>query len=69
MSLVEKGQNGKSTAKKMFIVVVKTIPSKVLNGQRQAKKCLLTCEKCADSDNPAHAQSIIRAFALYSHIL
>ena len=39
------------------------------NGPRQAKKCLQTCEKCADSDPPAHAQSIIRAFAFHSYIL
>ena len=38
-------------------------------GSRQAKKCLRTCSKCADSDHPPHTQSIIRAFALYSYIL
>ena len=52
--LVEKGQNGKLTVN-MFIVVVKTIAYKELSGPRQAKKRLLTCGKCADSDNPAHA--------------
>ena len=31
------------------------------------KKCLQTCAKCADSDHPATAQSIIRAFALHSY--
>ena len=32
-------------------------------GLCQAKKCLRTCTKWADSDHPAHAQTIIRAFA------
>ena len=32
-------------------------------------KCLQTCTKCADSDHPAHAQSIIRVFTLDSYIL
>ena len=36
---------------------------------RQAKKCLWTCAKCAESDHPAHAQNIIRAFAIHSYIL
>ena len=31
--------------------------------------CLRTCAKCADSDRPAHAQSIIKAFALHLYIL
>ena len=33
------------------------------------EKCLRTCAKCADLDHPAHAQSIIRAFALYPYFL
>ena len=36
---------------------------------RQVKKCLQTCAICAESDHPAHAQSIIRAFAIHSYIL
>ena len=39
-----------------------------LHEPRQAKKCLRTCAKYANSDHPAHAQSIIRAFALHSYI-
>ena len=39
------------------------------NGQRHAKHCLRTCAKCADSDHPEHAQSLIRVFALHSYIL
>ena len=39
------------------------------HGPRQAKKYFQACAKCADSDHPAHAQSISRAFALQSHIL
>ena len=35
----------------------------------RAKKCIRTCAKCADSDHPAHAQSIIRAFVLNSYNL
>ena len=38
-------------------------------GLRQAKKELRTCTKCAYSNHPAHAQSIIRVFALHSYIL
>ena len=38
-------------------------------GPGQAKKCLWTCTKWADSDHPAHAQSMIWAFALQSYIL
>ena len=38
-------------------------------GPRQAKMCLRTGAKCADSDHPAHTQSNIRAFALHSYIL
>ena len=34
----------------------------------QVKKCLRTCA-CADSHHPAHAQSTIRAFTLYSYFL
>ena len=33
-------------------------------GPHQVKKCLQTCAKYADSDHPAHVQSIILAFAL-----
>ena len=36
---------------------------------RQAKKCLRTCTKCADSVHPAHAQSNTRPFAVHSCIL
>ena len=35
-------------------------------GPRQAKRCLRTCATCADSDHPAPAQSITRAFVLSS---
>ena len=35
---------------------------------RQVKKCLRTRAKYADSDHPACAQSIIRAFVLHSYI-
>ena len=45
----------------------KTEPLQI--GSRQAKKCLRTCAKCSASDHPAHAQSIIRAFAVHSYIL
>ena len=38
-------------------------------GQHQEKRCLRTCTKLAASDQPAHAQSIIRAFALHQYIL
>ena len=38
-------------------------------GPRQVKKCLQACIKCADSDHPAHAQSIIWAFTLNLYIL
>ena len=41
----------------------------ILYEPRQAKTCLQTCTKCADSEYPAHAQSIIRAFASHSNIL
>ena len=34
-----------------------------------SKKCHRTYTKYSDSDQPAHAQSIIRAFALHSYIL
>ena len=34
-----------------------------------SEKWLLACAKRADSDHPAHAQSIIQAFALCSYIL
>ena len=37
-------------------------------GACQTKKCLRTYTKCAASDHPAHAQSIIRAFAIHSYI-
>ena len=36
-----------------------------INGPCQAKKCLRTGPKCADSDHPTHGLSIIRAFALF----
>ena len=39
------------------------------NGSCQEKRCLRICAKCADSDHPAHTQSIIRAFALHSYFL
>ena len=32
-----------------------------------SEKCLRTCAKYKDSDHPAHAQRITRAFALYSY--
>ena len=35
----------------------------------QAKTYLRTCAKCAGSDHLAHAQRIIRAFAIHSQIL
>ena len=38
-------------------------------GPRQAKKCLRTCAKCADSDHRAHVQCIIWAYAFHSYIL
>ena len=38
-------------------------------GLTKRKKCFLTCAKFRDLDNPAHAQSIIRAFALHPSIL
>ena len=34
-------------------------------GPRRAKKSLQKCAKCADLEHSAHAQRIIRAFALY----
>ena len=40
-----------------------------LYGRRQAEKCFQTCAKRADSDHPAHAQSLIRAFVLHWYIL
>ena len=39
--------------------------STTLFGSRQAQKCFRACAKCADSDHPAHAQSITRTFALH----
>ena len=36
---------------------------------RDAKKCLRSCAKCAYSHHLAHAQSLIRAFALHWNIL
>ena len=42
---------------------------KISYGSRQAKKCLRKCTKCADSDHPASAQSIIRAFTLHLYTL
>ena len=35
----------------------------------QAKKYLRTCAKSTDSDHPAHARSISRAFAFHSYIV
>ena len=40
-----------------------------LSGPRQVENSLRTCAKCTYSDYRAHAQSIIRAFALHSYIL
>ena len=40
-----------------------------LYGPGQGKKCPRACAKCSYSDDLVHAQSIIRAFALHSHIL
>ena len=40
-----------------------------LCGPRKAKKCLWTCLEYADSDHPAQAQSIIRAFTLHPYIV
>ena len=40
----------------------------VILGPCQAKKYHRICVKCADPDHPAHAQSIIRAFALHLYI-
>ena len=36
----------------------------LLYGPHQAKQCLQTCTKCADSDHPVHEQSISLTFAL-----
>ena len=41
----------------------------IIMGRVKRKKCLRTCAKCADSDHPSHAQSLIRAFALHWNIL
>ena len=41
----------------------------IWNGPPQAKKCLRACSKYAESYHPAHAQIIIRAFALHLYIL
>ena len=38
-------------------------------GPREAKKCLRACAKCKDSNHPAHAQSMFRAYALHLYIL
>ena len=38
-------------------------------GPCQAKKCLRTCPKCADTAHCMDAQSIVRAFVLHSYIL
>ena len=51
------------------VVVVVVVVCCFFNGPRQAKKCLRTCAKSADSDHPVHAQNCIRAFALHSYIL
>ena len=40
-----------------------------LDGSRQAKTGIRTRAKCADTDHPAHAQSITRTFVLHSYIL
>ena len=41
----------------------------IISGPCQAKKCLRTCAQFAHEDHPAHAQSIIRAFALHWNLL
>ena len=51
-----------------IVIILINIPS-IWYGPGQAKKCLRTCAKYADSDHPAHAQSIVRALALHSYIL
>ena len=57
----------------VFVCVVSMVNSHVLFvaylGCVKRKKRLRTCAKCADSDHLAHAQSIIRAFALHYYIL
>ena len=41
----------------------------VLYGSRQAITCLRTYAACADSDHPAHVQTIIGDFSLHWYIL
>ena len=36
---------------------------------RTKQRYLQTCAKCANADHLAHTKSIIRVFALHSHIL
>ena len=40
-----------------------------LYGPRQAKMCFRACANCAAIHHPAHAQSVIRTFALHWNIL
>ena len=42
---------------------------KIVFGRRQAKTVFEHAQKCAVSDRPAYAQSIIQTFALNSYIL
>ena len=48
-----------------FLLLLKGQMPIILLGLRQVKTCLRACAKCADSHHSAHAQSIIRAFALH----
>ena len=45
----------------LFLVIAVSLPM----GRAKRKECLQMCAKCADSDDPAHAQSLIRAFPLF----
>ena len=54
------------TVNQLKIMLIKT---EGWHGPYQEKTCLRTSTKCADSDQPVHAQSILLVFALHSCIL
>ena len=66
--------NIKALHNKMVNSQMNPLPEGVTRGNftnrpRQAKRCLQTCAKFADSGHPAHEQSIVRTFSLRSYIL
>ena len=63
-----------SSQKALFLLIFSTFNDymsqyyNLLHGPGQAKTCLQTYTKCAESDYPAHVQSIIQAFAFHLYI-